>query len=145
MIKTLVLPLAVGAAALATAGAGVAADGGRPLYASLSGAVEVPGPGDPDGDGSATLRVNPGKGQICYELRVSGIDPAAAAHIHEAEAGVAGPVVVHLSAPSGGFSSGCESVSREFALELISNPEEYYVNVHNAAYPGGAVRGQLSK
>ncbi|MBA3400981.1 MAG: CHRD domain-containing protein [Actinobacteria bacterium] len=27
---------------------------------------------------------------------------------------------------------------------IIDHPEQYYVNVHNAPFPGGAVRGQLS-
>jgi hypothetical protein len=28
---------------------------------------------------------------------------------------------------------------------IIQSPQEYYVNVHNAEYPAGALRGQLSK
>jgi hypothetical protein len=34
---------------------------------------------------------------------------------------------------------------REDAKDIVQTPENYYVNVHNAEYPGGAVRGQLSK
>ena len=30
------------------------------------------------------------------------------------------------------------------AQEILSSPEDYYVNVHNAEYPGGALRGQLA-
>ena len=120
-----------------------AADGGRPLSAQLTGAAEVPGPGDPDGMGSASVRVNPGRGQVCVDLAVTGIMAAAAAHIHEAPAGTAGPVVVHLEAPSDGTSSGCYDVSRDLARDILKNPADYYVNVHNATYPAGAVRGQL--
>ena len=119
--------------------------GGRPLSTSLIGAEEVPGPGDPDGSGTASLTLNPGLGEVCYQLQVSGIEPATAAHIHEAPAGSAGPVVVGLSAPSGGSSRGCVSLSREQIKEIIQDPEDYYVNVHNAQYPAGALRGQLSK
>jgi hypothetical protein len=92
-----------------------------------------------------TMTVNPGQRELCYELTVEGIEPAAAAHIHEGVAGTSGPVVEHLVAPTDGSSSGCIAVDREFALELIQNPENYYVNVHNQAFPAGAVRGQLSK
>lgn len=118
---------------------------GRPFTITLTGAVEVPRPGDPDGIGTAELYLNPGQGTITYTLKVSGIEPARAAHIHEAPAGNAGPIVVGLSAPTNGTSSGTITVSRELILEIIRNPENYYVNVHNAIYPGGALRGQLTK
>ena len=135
-----------GAALLATAAlGGVAQAGGRPLTALLSGAAEVPGPGDPDGTGTARITVNPGLGQICFSLTVTNIAPATAAHIHEAPAGEAGPVVVGLTPPTGGSASGCVVVDRAQALAILQNPSAYYVNVHNAPYPGGAVRGQLSK
>jgi hypothetical protein len=75
------------------------ARGGRPLSTTLTGAEEVPGPGDPDGSGRAVLTFNPGQEQVCFELTVSGIEPANAAHIHVGPAGVAGPVVVPLLPP----------------------------------------------
>jgi CHRD domain-containing protein len=124
----------------------VAADGGRKFTTTLTGAAEVPGPGDPDGSGTATITLNPGQGQVCFELTVSGIAPAAAAHIHVGPVGVAGPVVVGLAPPTSGSSSGCISdVNSDLIKNIIQHPEEYYVNVHNAEYPAGALRGQLSK
>lgn len=119
--------------------------GGKPLEAVLTGAAEVPGPGDPDGTGTARITLNPGQGEICFELTVANIAPATAAHIHEAPAGTAGPVVVGLTAPTSGTSKGCRSVSPDLVREIMKDPSDYYVNVHNAPYPGGAVRGQLSK
>jgi hypothetical protein len=124
--------------------AGAAADdGGRPLWAELTGAAEVPGPGDPDGTGSASLRVNPGLTEICYTLAVTNVDGVTTAHIHKAPVGSPGPVVVPLVAPVGGSSSACATVNRELALAILTNPGAYYVNVHSSAYPAGAVRGQL--
>ena len=120
-------------------------DGGRPLTTTLVGANEVPGPGDPDGSGTATLRLNPGQEEICYELTVSGIAPARAAHIHVGDATTAGPVVVPLAAPTSGVSSGCVESDRKLILAIIQNPVLYYVNVHNADFPAGALRGQLSR
>ena len=105
----------------------------------------VPNQGDLDGTGSATITVNPGQGEVCYELSVSGIAPAEAAHIHEAPVGVAGDVVVPLLPPTDGSSSGCVDVSRTLAKDILKNPADYYVNVHNEPFPGGALRGQLSK
>lgn len=121
----------------------VAAAGGRPLDATLVGIEEEPGPGDHDGSGTFAMTVNPGQEEICYTLEVADIDPARAAHIHRGEFGVAGPVVVPLAAPSDGSSEACTTVARELALEIIRSPEEFYVNVHNQAFPGGAIRGQL--
>ena len=125
--------------------AGTTLAGGRPLATTLTGAAEVPRPGDPDGRGLASLRLNQGQGEICYELTVSNIAPATAAHIHEAPAGQAGPVVVTLAAPTGGMSAACVSVSKALVQEIRQHPERYYVNVHNAEFPGGALRGQLAK
>ena len=120
-------------------------DSGRPFTVTLEGENEVPVLGDRDGTGTATIRINPGKGQLCYTLRVNGIAPAVAAHIHEAPAGSAGPVVQALQAPTGGSSNGCIVIGRELALEIIREPSDYYVNVHNGEFPGGALRGQLSR
>jgi hypothetical protein len=133
------------AAALAAALLAAPVAAGSRLTASLTGASEVPGPGDPDGSGTAVVRANGGKGIVCYELTVSGIAPATAAHIHVGSVGVAGPVVVPLQAPTTGSSSGCIEVVRSLARAIASSPEDHYVNVHNSEYPAGAVRGQLSK
>jgi hypothetical protein len=130
---------------LVAVNAATAANGGVRLTTTLLGANEVPGPGDPDGSGTAVLRLNVGQGEICYTLTVSGIAPATLAHIHVAPVGVAGPVVVPLVPPTSGTSSACATVDRELIKAIIQNPEAYYVNVHNAEYPAGALRGQLSK
>ena len=149
MIKTRTLLIASGAALLAAASPALAgetmADGGRKLSTTLSGAAEVPGPGDTDGTGSFTARVNPGQGQVCYTLTVAMIATPTAAHIHRGSSSVAGPVVAALAAPVAGSSEACVTVTRELAMALIQNPQDFYVNVHNAAFPKGAVRGQLAK
>lgn len=143
-MRPIVLPAALAASAiLATASAAARDDTGKRFRVTLEGEVEVPVAGDLDGTGSAEIRINPGRRQLCYSLKVSGIAPATAAHVHVAPAGAAGPVVVGLSAPATGSSSGCVSITRARALEIIRNPERYYVNVHNADFPGGALRAQL--
>ncbi len=128
---------------------GMALAQGRPFSTTLTGSAEVPGPGDPDGSGTADLTLNPGLGEVCWTITVTGVAPVTAAHIHAAPAGVAGSVVVPLFPPlpdANGVSSGCTTgVDRALILAIIQNPENYYVNVHNAEYPAGALRGQLSK
>lgn len=131
------------AALIAFAGPLAAQDGGRPLAANLTGQAEVGG-GDPDGTGSATLRLNQGQAQICYDLMVSEIGAATAAHIHQGTSDENGPPVVTLEAPDAeGSASGCVDVEAGLVMEIRQNPRNYYVNVHNEEFPGGAVRGQL--
>lgn len=119
--------------------------GGRLLKTSLTGGAEVPGPGDPDGSGTATIRLDQRQGKICFTVKVSAITlPAAAAHIHVGGSTVAGPVVVGLTAPdASGVSFGCVNASAELISAIRANPSNYYVNVHTSDYPAGAVRGQL--
>jgi hypothetical protein len=120
------------------------------LRTTLSGAEEAPGPGDPDGAGKATIRLNSRTGKVCFNLSWSNIAPPTAAHIHEAPAGVAGDIVVTLFSGESPLPdtitgvSGCASdVSGDLIDDIIENPAEYYVNVHNAEFPAGAIRGQL--
>jgi len=119
--------------------------GGRRLTATLTGAAEVPGPGDTDGGGSAVITLNQGQNEVCFELTVSNIAAATLAHIHSGAAGVAGPVVVTLTPPTEGSSKGCVSAGADQIKDIRQNPQNFYVNVHNADFPDGAVRGQLSK
>jgi CHRD domain len=123
-----------------------AAAGGRPFTTTLTGAAEVnaegvPNQGDPDGTGTATLRINAGLGELCWTITVSGVAPITAAHIHIAPVTAPGPIVVPLNP----YSGGCTDVDRDLALAIIKNPDDYYVNVHNMPYPAGALRGQLSR
>ncbi len=117
------------------------------LKAKLSGRAEVPGPGDSDGKGHAniTLTMEGEEHLVCWNIHVKNIVlPAAAAHIHFGGVGVAGPVVVTLSAPDArGNARGCTTVTHDLHMNLHMHPEQYYVNVHNSVFPGGAVRGQL--
>src|SRR5688572_17974591 len=81
--------------------------GGAEVSATLTGAAEIPGPGDPDGSGSARITLNPGQGEVCFQLEASNIAPATASHIHVGGPTVAGPVVVTLTPPTSGSSTGC--------------------------------------
>ena len=131
-------------ATAALAGSGVDG-GGRRFNATLTGAAEVPGPGDADGAGKAILELNPGQNKLCYKLRTSNIAAPTMAHVHVGAAGVAGPVAVTLVAPADGTSSGCNNLSEELTKALLKTPQNYYVNVHNAEFPNGAIRGQIGK
>jgi CHRD domain len=143
--RVLFLAATLGMVALLALGA-PAYGQGRPLATTLTGAAEVPGPGDPDASGTAFITLNQGQGEVCFDLSWAGIDgTVTAAHIHIGSATVAGPVVVPLFAGSfAGTASGCVSgVSEELIKAIRQNPENYYVNIHSDVFPAGAIRGQL--
>jgi CHRD domain len=121
----------------------------RALFAVMTGRKEVDAQGnrrvgDPDGRGSFTAIVD--GTQLCFGMTVTNVDQPIAAHIHKGRPNVAGPIVVPLTQPATGdpgASSGCVTVDPTLAAAILKNPHKYYVNVHTAAFPGGAARGQL--
>ena len=140
--------LALTIAATPTSAAAPDHHGGVKLSATLSGANEVNAQGvgnqgDPDGSGSFSGRLIPGQGQLCYTLTWSAIEAPTMAHIHTGAAGTNGPVFVPFPDLTPG--EHCIAVDREKATALVSKPQDFYVNIHNAAFPAGAVRGQLAK
>ena len=157
--------LAVGAAGIAVAGValqtGIASAGheNTVLETTLDGRSEVATDatnkrivGDPNGKGEAYVFGIDGDAKtLCYVLTVDKIAPARAAHIHEGAKGENGPVVVNLAAPADGNAADCltegemgKFVGDQTVADILANPEDYYVNVHNTEFPGGAIRGQLA-
>jgi hypothetical protein len=124
-------------ALVSAAGATAAMQKGS-LHATLTGKAETP-KGDPDGSGTAEVKIA-GK-QVCWEIHVAKVGTIMAAHIHKGGPGVAGPVVVPFGAAY--KSKGCTTASASLTAAILRSPSAYYVNVHNAKYPGGALRGQL--
>ena len=118
-------------------------DGGNETSAGGDAAV-----GDPNGTGVASFMLG-ASGELCFSLIVRGIANPTAAHIHVGKAGSPpGPIHIALEpVPEDGplgSSSGClTGVDPAKIAAIRSNPGKYYVNVHNGAYPGGAIRGQL--
>lgn len=121
-----------------------AGGGGIEIDANMLGIAEQPDLGDPDGTGSAVLRLRSGQGRVCFKLDVQSIGTAAAAHIHKGGPEESGPVVVPLVPPASGSSAGCVKAARVVVKDILANKASYYVNVHTADFPGGAVRGQLA-
>ena len=133
--------LALGACA--TIEEGIAEETSETYYATLTGAAEVGG-GDPDGYGEAEISVSDEFDQICWDLNdIRNIGPITAAHIHMGAAGTNGPPVFTLGRANEGGFKGCTNGSEWTENRIEGNHSMFYVNVHTAQYPNGAIRGQL--
>ena len=108
-------------------------------HVTLTGAKETQ-TADPNGSGEFSWSLDGTR--LCYLLTAKKIGTAAAAHIHRGAVGVAGPVRVELTAPNPA-SVGCKTISSALATALRDHPRRFYVNVHTAAFPNGAIRAQL--
>ena len=163
MRTRIAVPVAAICSAAAVFGAGAVASGGgsgagsaaqdpnenRVLFAVLSGRKEVDdegkrGAGDRNGRGSFSATVD--GDQLCFGLTVKNLDTPGAAHIHRGGKRRNGPIVVPLEHPGNGdpgAAGGCVTVDEDTAAAILRRPGRYYVNVHTAAFGGGAVRGNL--
>ena len=113
----------------------------------MIGAVDVP-PGDPDGSGEASFKLKKTKKRICFNISFQGIDNPTDGHIHEGDPGVAGAIVVPLFTGTPGLPSpisDCVKAKKSLIKQIAKHPGDFYVNLHNAAFPAGAIRGQLGK
>lgn len=138
------------------------------LEAHLNGLEEVPADasnnaivGDPNGRAKAyVFGIDDDPKTLCYTLvdvrKIAELDQAPgngrAAHIHEGARGTNGPIVANLAWPQNGQAGDCltEGEADKFPTgeagivqRILTNPMNFYVNVHNSEYPNGAIRGQL--
>ena len=84
-MRKLIVVAALGALAILVVLPAVGSAASTTLKATLSGKNEVPGKGDPDGSGTATLRIDPAKGTVCYTIKLKKIGDRRRAHPHRQE------------------------------------------------------------
>jgi hypothetical protein len=94
------------------------------------------------GSGTATVTIHTGKGELSFTLTVTGLTNVTAAHIHRVSTSA---IVVPLTAPTSGTSSGTVTVDKTLLKEIAATPSAFYVNVHTTVFPGGQIRGNLTK
>jgi hypothetical protein len=127
----------------------------KQFVTKLSGAAEVGVAGDPDGVG--VMRVNVKQesskpSQVCFSGNAFSISKVVKLHMHNAPAGVNGPVVVDFAINEDSVRvtkngrtrfKACTTVDDALATAIRENSANYYVNVHTDEFPQGALRGQL--
>jgi hypothetical protein len=89
------------------------------------------------------ISIKASTGELCWTFsQLKNVTSPREAHIHRGLASTSGNIVIALG---GAYkASGCVPGTPRPLLALIgANPQRFYVNIHNAQYPGGAVRGQL--
>jgi hypothetical protein len=111
--------------------------------ADLTADQEVPDPGPSVARGTARINLNDARDQVCYTLTYERIPRPTAGHIHRGAAGTSGPVAVNLD-PAANGNQACMAGDPSVLQEIQSNPGGFYVNLHTAEHPDGAIRGQLA-
>lgn len=109
---------------------------------------------------------NVGAAEAIFNLQYTGFDAGTVFtgfHIHNGIAGTNGPVIINTGIASGAKSvtvdpTGAGNLNYEVPMSpldpnystevatvngLFSNPQNYYINIHTTAYPGGVMRDQL--
>ena len=118
--------------------------GGRTYTATLRGNADPAEPGDPDGSGRASVTVHLGRELLCVAVTTSGTAPVTSVHVHEASATSTEPIVT-APAPASDGSPACFGVDHRVLRKVRTDPAGHYVEVHNAEFPDGALRGSLEQ
>lgn len=172
-LRQAIAPLAIAASLALLAPPASAGHLNTVLKAEMDGFQEVGRrlvSGDRDGRGEGyVFGIDGNATTLCYLVQVEGIGELTQApgggrmaHIHFGERGRNGPVVVTIAWPQDGQAADCIAEDRilpngspAFARDpatgqpivtvqdILNAPDQFYINVHNAEFPNGAVRGQL--
>ncbi len=136
----LTLPMAYAAlpAGPALSAVPVAAEAAAPVALSAT----LRPSGDANGSGHAMLTLNENRRKVCATIHWTGIDDPTFAHIHKKSDG---SVVVDLTGAVTGGAKCTRGVARRTIRRIVNRPGRYYVNVHNAPYPAGAIQGKLHR
>jgi hypothetical protein len=110
------------------------------VRAALNGRTGPP-KGDPNGSGTAVVKLSTKTRKACWTISIHGIKKPLSAHVRKAPPGKIGPVIIPLGAR---FSpTGCVSLPRKSIIAVETQPRGFYVDVLTRKYLNGALRGQL--
>jgi PKD repeat protein len=122
----------------------VLGDGASPfaLAGTLNGSRQVDNPGDPDGEGFASVVFDDGTAHFYFN--VMNTAAPSAAHIHRGTASENGSIAIDSNPTfSDGVAVSSVEIDDDLALEILASPHRFYFNVHTSEFSSGAVRGQL--
>ena len=108
---------------------------------ALSGTQEVP-PNASTATGTGTFTLDPATRQFTITVTASGI-ASTAAHIHDGQPGVAGPILFPMAQNPAGSNTWTASGIFTEEQQAAFQAGRYYVNVHSAAFPAGEIRAQI--
>jgi MYXO-CTERM domain-containing protein len=120
-------------------------------------AAGVPNQGDPDALVTGTLTLDNGTGSgatgsASFNLVISNLDfPVTGYHIHTGGPNTTGSILLNFQnfTPFENIRTGNTFVGTVSGLDAANvtaveaNPAGFYFNIHNGAFPGGAVRDQV--
>ncbi len=138
-MKTALFLLLLSAAA-AVVGATQQADTVR-FTATLSGQNEVPA-NTSTATGTFTGTYDTGSKVLSYEVTYQGLNPTMG-HIHRGAPGKNGGVEIAFPNVANSPIKGQATLTQAKADSLMGGL--YYVNLHSQAFPGGEIRGNISK
>jgi len=98
------------------------------------------------GTGFATVTLDDSTDTLSWNLSFSGLlAGSTAAHFHKGAVGIAGPVVVPITIPTGVTAANGIMGSAVITAPQVVDLEAglWYINVHTTLNPGGEIRGQV--
>jgi len=145
-----VFALAVAVAILAALPAAAQTTTRCTAFAVLQPGNEVP-PSGSQATGATLVRINGTSVSFATVISNPAREVFTRGHIHLGPVGVNGPIVVPLL--EGAMNTRrlitqfdtVDDVDAELAAAICADPAAYYVNYHTSQFPGGAVRGQLTR
>ncbi len=100
--------------------------------------------GNTGATGEINLTMDRLSGEICFAVVTNGVEAPYPAHIHRGALGVKGPIAVDFT-PQTDAGQTCMTVPAKNVQEILSSPDGYYAEMHDAIDKTLTVRGQISE
>jgi hypothetical protein len=128
----------------------------KTFHVVLTGLAEAPENVHGNADrGFAEITFDRSDAEVCWQVLRLRLTAGEAlpfmGHIHLAPRNEPGGIVVHLFGTGDGGPAPtsyptervCRSIAPALLDQILANPDQYYMNLHNTTHTSGVVRGQL--